>query len=185
MKHPALYHFCDNYPQLGQRVYVDPSARVIGRVTLGDDVSIWPFSVLRGDVNTIDIGARTNIQDGCILHLTRPSDEHPQGYPLTLAEEITVGHRVTLHGCYIHSRVLVGMGAIIMDGVVVESNVMIGAGALVTPNTRLESGFLYLGSPAKKARALTENEKQTLEQSALNYTHLKEQYLKLSEPKGG
>ncbi len=175
--HPNLQSFQNESPKVAENVYIAESARVIGRVTLKKDVSIWPMCVLRGDVNFIEVGARTNIQDGSILHVTRVSQENPQGCPLIIDEDVTIGHRAMLHGCHIHARVLVGMGAILLDQVVVESEVMIGAGALVTPKTRLISGYLYLGSPAKQARSLTEQERAYLHTSAHHYLMLKNQYL--------
>lgn len=164
-------------PQLGERVMIDPTSVIIGNVVMGDDVGIWPLVVIRGDVNQVTIGKRTNIQDGSVLHLTHKSAANPQGYPLIVGEDVTVGHKAMLHGCTIGNRVLVGMGAILLDGVVVEDDVMIGAGSLVSPGKRLESGYLYLGSPAKKARPLTEAEIAGLLYSANNYVMWKNDYL--------
>ena len=127
-------------PQLGERVYVDSSAVIVGDITLGDDASVWPLVAARGDVNHIQIGARSNIQDGSVLHVTHKNAENPDGYPLLIGDDVTVGHKVMLHGCTIGDRVLVGMGAIVLDGVVVESDVMIGAGSLVPPGKVLQSG---------------------------------------------
>lgn len=134
---------------------IDPSSVVIGNTTLGDDVSIWPLVTIRGDVHEIHIGARTNIQDGSVLHVTHRSASNPQGNPLIIGEEATVGHKAMLHGCTIGNRVLVGIGSILLDGVIVEDDVMIGAGSLVLPSKRLQSGYLYLGSPVKQIRPLT------------------------------
>lgn len=165
------------HPQLGERVMIDPTSVVIGNVELGDDVGVWPLVVIRGDVNRITIGSRTNIQDGSVLHLTHKSAANPDGYPLIVGEDVTVGHKAMLHGCSIGNRVLVGMGAILLDGVVVEDDVMIGANSLVSPGKRLESGHLYLGSPAKKARQLTKAEIDGLLYSANNYVEWKNDYL--------
>ncbi len=167
----------DLFPKQGDRVMIDSSSVVIGDVRLGDDVSIWPLVAIRGDVNYVAIGARTNIQDGSVLHVTHKSSYNPEGNPLIVGEEVTVGHKVMLHGCTIGSRVLVGMGSILLDGVVVEDNVMIGAGSLVPQNKRLESGFLYLGSPVKQIRPLTEAEIEGLKYSANNYVKWKNDYL--------
>lgn len=164
-------------PQLGNRVMIDSSSVVIGDVVLADDVGIWPLVVIRGDVNRITIGKRSNIQDGSILHLTHKSAGNPEGHPLVIGEEVTVGHKAMLHGCTIGNRVLVGMGSILLDGVIVEDNVMIGAGSLVPPGKRLESGYLYLGSPVKKVRPLTEAETDGLLYSADNYVRWKDDYL--------
>jgi len=167
----------DKRPLLGERVYVDPSAVVIGDVELGADSSVWPLAVIRGDMHRIRIGARTSVQDGSVLHITHAGPFNPDGFALTVGDEVTVGHKVTLHGCTLGSRILVGMGAIIMDGAVVEDEVVIGAGTLVPPGKRLESGFLYVGSPARQARPLTEKERAFFSYSAQNYVKLKDQYL--------
>jgi len=164
-------------PELGQRVMIDPSSVVIGSVSLGDDVGIWPLVAIRGDVNKVIIGARTNIQDGSVLHVTHQSDYNPAGNPLIVGEDVTVGHKAMLHGCTIGNRVLVGMGSILLDGAVIEDDVMIGAGSLVAPGKRLESGYLYVGSPARKVRALTPKEIVGLLYSANNYVRWKDEYL--------
>jgi carbonic anhydrase/acetyltransferase-like protein (isoleucine patch superfamily) len=150
----------------------------VGDVVLGDDASIWPLVAARGDVNKIRIGARSNVQDGSVLHVTRKSSQNPEGFPLIIGEDVTVGHKCMLHGCQLGDRILVGMGAIIMDGVVVEDDVFIGAGTLVPPNKRLESGYLYVGNPMQKKRPLKESELAFLKQSAVNYVVLKNEYLK-------
>ncbi|NIF24646.1 gamma carbonic anhydrase family protein [Candidatus Pantoea multigeneris] len=164
-------------PQCGQRVMVDPASVVVGDVILADDVSIWPLVAIRGDVNQVRIGARTNIQDGSVLHVTHKSASNPAGFPLVIGEEVTVGHKAMLHGCTIGNRVLVGMGTIILDGVVVEEDVMIGAGSLVPPGKTLVSGYLYLGSPVKQIRPLTADELEGLRYSANNYVGWKNDYL--------
>ena len=169
------------HPQLGERVYVDPCATLVGDIKLGDDASIWPMVAARGDVNHIRIGARSNVQDGTVLHLSRRSAGNPDGHPLLIGEDVTVGHKAMLHGCTIGNRVLVGMGAILLDGVIVEDDVMIGAGSLVPPGKRLESGFLYMGNPAKQARALKPAEIAFLKISADNYVLLKDEYLQETE----
>ncbi len=164
------------HPQLGARVFVDPSAVVIGRVQLGDDVSVWPTTVIRGDVNGISIGARSTIQDGSVLHCTSPYTEMPNGIPLVIGEDVTVGHGVILHACTIGNFCLIGMGATVLDGAVLEDYVFIGAGAVVTPGKRLTSG-LYLGSPARRVRDLTEREIAELQESSEHYVKLKNDYL--------
>jgi len=173
----ALRPYKDLFPQLGKRVMIDISSVVIGDVRIADDVGIWPLVAIRGDVNYVQIGARSNIQDGSVLHVTHKSSYNPQGNPLIVGEDVTVGHKVMLHGCTIGNRVLVGMGSILLDGVVVEDNVMIGAGSLVPQNKRLEKGFLYLGSPVKQIRPLTEEEIAGLQYSANNYVKWKDDYL--------
>jgi carbonic anhydrase/acetyltransferase-like protein (isoleucine patch superfamily) len=163
-------------PKLGSGAYVDPSALVVGDVTLGDDASVWPMSVLRGDVNFIRIGARSNIQDGSVVHVSRPFPGQPQGWPTIVGDDVVVGHKVVLHGCTVGSRCLVGIGAIVLDGVVVEDEVMIGAGSVVTPGKRLTRGGLYLGSPARRVRELTTAEIERFSRHALHYVKLKHDY---------
>lgn len=164
-------------PKLGERVYIDAQATVIGDATLGDDVSVWPGAVIRGDLMPIVIGARSNVQDGCVLHTTHDSRFNPGGFPLTIGEDVVVGHRAVLHGCTVGDRVLVGIGAIVNDGAVVEPEVMIGAGCLVPPGKRLESGAVYVGNPARVLRPLTDAEREHLAYSPQNYVRLKDRYL--------
>ncbi|MDH3646427.1 MAG: gamma carbonic anhydrase family protein [Gammaproteobacteria bacterium] len=172
-----LRKYENHVPQLGERVYVDESARLIGRVRCGDDVSVWPMVVARGDVNEIIIGDRSNIQDGSVLHVTHDGPYTPGGIALVIGTDVTVGHKVMLHACTISDRCLIGMGAIVMDGVAVEAEVMIGAGSLVTPGKRLKSQSLYRGSPARRIRELTEEEIGQLDYSAQHYVKLKNRYL--------
>jgi carbonic anhydrase/acetyltransferase-like protein (isoleucine patch superfamily) len=164
-------------PTYDNSVYIDESSVLVGDITLGKDSSVWPLVAARGDVNYIRIGERTNIQDGSVLHLTRASKSNPDGYPLIIGDDVTVGHKVMLHGCQLGNRILVGMGAIVMDNAIVEDDVIIGGGSLVPPNKRLESGYLYIGSPVKQARPLTEQERAFLKISADNYVQLKDEYL--------
>jgi len=164
-------------PSLGERVFVDSSAVVIGDVELGADSSVWPLVVIRGDMHRIRIGARTSVQDGSVLHITHAGPFNPDGFPLTIGDEVTIGHKVLLHGCTIGSRILVGMGSIVMDGAVIEDEVILGAGSLVPPGKVLESGFLYVGSPVKKARPLTDKERAFFGYTAGNYVKLKDQHL--------
>ena len=164
-------------PQLGPRVFVDASAVVIGDVELGEDASVWPMAVVRGDMHRIRIGARSSVQDGSVLHITHAGPFNPDGYPLIIGDEVTIGHNVTLHGCTLGNRILVGMGSIVMDGAVVEDEVVIGAGSLVPPGKRLQSGYLYVGSPVKQARALTDKERAFFSYSASNYVKLKDLHL--------
>lgn len=180
MQHSSIRQHAGITPALGERVYIDAMAAVIGDVHLGNDCSVWPHTVIRGDMHKIRIGARCSIQDGSVLHITHAGPYEPEGFPLTLGDDVTVGHRAVLHGCTIGNRVLVGIGAIVMDGVVVEDEVVIAAGSLVPPGKRLVSGFLYVGSPAKQVRALTEKEKSFFAYSANNYSKLKEKYRTIS-----
>ncbi|MBY4954340.1 MULTISPECIES: gamma carbonic anhydrase family protein [Pantoea] len=173
----ALRPYKNHFPQQGDRVMIDSSSVVVGEVQLDDDVSIWPLVAIRGDVNKVVIGKRSNIQDGSVLHVTHKSSSNPEGYPLIVGEDVTVGHKAMLHGCTIGNRVLVGMGSILLDGVIVEDDVMIGAGSLVPPGKRLESGYLYLGSPVKQVRPLSEAEIAGLLYSSNNYVGWKNEYL--------
>ncbi|MBD9514851.1 MULTISPECIES: gamma carbonic anhydrase family protein [unclassified Pseudomonas] len=164
-------------PSLGERVFVDASAVVIGDVEIGADSSVWPLVTIRGDMHRIRIGARTSVQDGSVLHITHAGPFNPDGFPLTIGDEVTIGHKVLLHGCSIGSRILVGMGSIVMDGAVIEDEVILGAGSLVPPGKTLESGFLYVGSPVKKARPLTDKERAFFSYTAGNYVKLKDQHI--------
>jgi carbonic anhydrase/acetyltransferase-like protein (isoleucine patch superfamily) len=160
-------------PTLGAGVYIDPMALVIGDVALGDDVSVWPLVVIRGDVNHIRIGARSNVQDGSVLHVSRPYPGNDRGWPLILGEDVVVGHKAALHGCTLGSRVLVGIGAIVLDGVEVADDVVIGAGSVVTPGKQLDSGGLYVGNPARRIRDLTDAEIARTPLMASHYVALK------------
>lgn len=173
----SVRNFQGHSPQFGDRVLIDPSAVVLGKVHLDDDVSVWPQVAIRGDVHSITIGARTSVQDNCVLHVTHAGPYNPDGYPLNIGSDVTIGHSAVLHGCTIGDRVLVGMGAIVMDAAVVENNVVIAAGALVTPGKTLRSGYLYAGSPAREMRELTGGEMDYFVYSANNYVKLKNQHI--------
>ena len=176
-KRQSLRSFKGITPKLGERVLIDPSAVVLGDVTLGDDVSVWPQVAIRGDMHSITVGARTSIQDSVVLHITHAGPYNPDGYPLNIGCDVTIGHGAVLHGCTVGNRVLVGMGAIVMDGAVVEDDVVIAAAALVTPGKTLHSGYLYAGSPAREIRALSEGEMDYFVYSANNYVKLKDQHI--------
>jgi carbonic anhydrase/acetyltransferase-like protein (isoleucine patch superfamily) len=173
----TIREFDKTLPTLGDNTYVDPTALVIGDVVMGEDCSIWPMTVIRGDVNKIKIGHRTNIQDGCVLHVTHPHETMPGGYGLQVGDNVTVGHRVILHGCTIGDDCLIGMGATIMDGAIVHPYTLVGAGSLVSPGKELEGGYLWLGAPVRKARPLTGEELQWIDYSAKHYVELKNRYL--------
>lgn len=164
-------------PQLGARVFVDELGLVAGDVVLGDDASVWPFAAVRGDVNRIRIGARSNVQDNAVLHATHDGPYTRGGVPLEIGDDVTIGHGAILHACTIGHRVLVGMGSIVLDRVVVEDDCFVAAGSLVSPGRRLKSGWLYRGSPAVAARELTPDELEQLKYSAANYVRLKDQHL--------
>jgi carbonic anhydrase/acetyltransferase-like protein (isoleucine patch superfamily) len=163
-------------PTLARGAWVDEQACVIGDVHLGEDASVWPFAVVRGDVNSIRIGARTNVQDNSVLHVTHDGPYSPGGVPLIIGDDVTVGHGVILHACTIGNRVLVGMGARILDKVVVQDDVFIAAGSLVTPGKVLESGWLWGGQPARPMRALKPREIENLKYSAEHYVRVKNRY---------
>lgn len=169
--------FEDKYPALGERVYIDPQSTVIGDVVLGNDVSVWPMAVIRGDVNSIRIGDSCNIQDGAILHVTHDGPYTPGGGPLILGQGITIGHKAVLHACRIDDFCLIGMNALILDNVYLEHHIMIAAGSLVPPGKHLRSGYLYLGNPVRALRPLTQEELANLEYSAAHYVRLKNKYL--------
>ena len=170
---PYLQH----HPKIDSTCYIDDLSVIIGDVVLADNVSVWPFAVIRGDVNSIKIGRNSNVQDHCMLHVSHKNDSKPDGSPLVIGEDVTIGHHVTLHGCRIGNRVLVGINSIVLDDVVIEDDVMIGAGSLVPPRKVLESGYLYVGSPVQKIRPLTDKEKEFLPYSARHYVKVANHYL--------
>lgn len=173
----AIRKYKEQVPQLGNDVYIDRQAAVIGAVKLGDDCSVWPMAVIRGDVNYIEIGSGCSIQDGAVLHVTHDGPFTAGGRPLILGNGITVGHKAVLHACTIADYCLIGMGAVVLDEVEVEHHVLIAAGTVVPPGKRLLSGHLYLGNPAKLIRALSTAELAQLEYSAAHYIRLKNIYL--------
>ena len=175
--HRSLRPYQGITPELGNRVYIDPAATVIGDVTLGDDVSVWPGAVIRGDMHSVKVGNRSNVQDNAVLHITHPSDYNPGGWPLTIGDDVVIGHQATLHGCTLGNRILVGIGAIVNDGAVIEDEVMIGAGCVVPPGKTLVSGYVYVGNPCKQLREVTEKERSFFQYSPHNYVKLKDQYL--------
>lgn len=169
--------FRNQTPVIADGVYIDEQALVIGDVNIGEDSSVWPMSVVRGDIQSITIGQKTNIQDGSILHVTHDSQYNPGGFALEIGDEVTVGHGVILHGCKIGNFCLVGMGATVMDGAILENEVILGAGSLVAPGKVLDSGYLWVGSPARKVRKLTDKERNYLRYSAEHYVRLKNEYV--------
>ena len=164
-------------PQVNNSAYIDEAATVIGDVTIGADSSVWPMSVVRGDVHHIHIGERSNIQDGTVCHVTHYGQYNPDGFPLNIGDDVTIGHQCTIHACTIKNRCLIGMGSVLLDGCVIEDDVMIGAGSLVPPGRIIESGYLWLGSPVKKIRELSKDEIEFLKYSAGHYVGLKNRYL--------
>ena len=164
------------HPSIDPSAYVDEQATVIGDVVIGAESSVWPMAVVRGDVNYVRIGARTNIQDGSVLHVTHDHTAVPGGHPLVIGDEVTVGHNVTLHGCTIAERCLIGMGAVVLDGARLDPYTLVGAGSLVPPGKVLEGGYLWLGSPVRRARPLSEGERDAFAYSAHHYVRLREHY---------
>lgn len=163
MQNPLILPVKGIHPQIGKNVFIAPNATVVGEVTIGDNCSFWFNTVIRGDVHKIEIGQNTNIQDGAILHCTY------QKASLTIGSEVSIGHGAIVHGCTIHDRVLIGMGAKVLDHAIIESEVIIAAGAIVLENFRAESGFLYAGIPARKIKPLTDAQKELLKRTADNY----------------
>lgn len=172
-----LKPFQGTSPTLHKGAYVEDSAVLYGDIEIGEDASVWPLVAGRGDVNYIKIGARTNVQDGSILHVSRASAAYPDGFPLIIGEDVTVGHQCMLHGCVIGDRVLVGMGSVVLDGVHIQDDVFIGAGSVVPPGKVLESGYLYVGNPAVQKRPLKDSEISFLKKSAEHYVLLKDAYI--------
>jgi carbonic anhydrase/acetyltransferase-like protein (isoleucine patch superfamily) len=182
VRSPAVRAYQGIEPTLGARVYVDPQAAVIGRVTLGADVSVWPMAVIRGDVNAIRLGDRTNVQDGCVLHVTHDGPFSPGGLPLVVGDDVTVGHKAVLHACTLGSRILIGMAAVVLDGALVEDEVIIGAGAVVPPKKRLAARTLWVGNPARPVRALSARELEQFTYLSQHYVRIKDGYLAAAPP---
>ena len=165
------------HPKIATDVYIDPDSVVIGDVEIGEGSSVWPMTVVRGDIHRIRIGARTSVQDGSILHVTHAGPYNPDGFPLIIGDDVTIGHKAMLHGCTIGNRILIGMAAVIMDGVVVNDEVIIAAGTLVPPGKVLESGYLYKGNPARQARNLTEKAMTFFKYTSKRYVDLAAKYI--------
>lgn len=168
--------FEDKHPQIADSAFVDPAAVVIGDVVIGADSSIWPGTVLRGDEHSIRIGERTNLQDGTVVHVTHDGPYTPGGFATLIGHRVTVGHRAVIHACTIEDDCLIGMNAVVLDGAVVRAGVMVGAGSVVSPGKVLESGFLYLGVPARRIRPLTTEETASLRYSGDHYVQLKNRH---------
>ena len=173
-----IYPYLGKTPEFGERVFLAPSAELSGDITLGDDVSFWFHTVARGDVNWMRIGARTNVQDGAVLHVTH------ERHPLSIGAGVVIGHGAILHGCTVEDGALIGIGARVLDGAVVEAGAQVGAGAVVAPGMRVPAGMLMLGVPAKVVRPLTAAETEEIGRIAERYVQLKERYrAALGDPK--
>jgi len=177
-REPDIRAYRGKFPQIAASAYIDPAAVVIGDVVIGEESSVWPMTVVRGDVHYVRIGNRTNLQDACVCHVMKNQ------YPLILGDDVTVGHSVTLHGCTIESRVLIGMGAVVLNGALVGTGSIIAAGTLVTERTVIPPGSLVLGSPAKVKRPLNEKELASIEQYATRYAAYRDIYRKEAEEHG-
>jgi len=174
---PPLRGYRGVFPQLGARVWVDPAATVIGDVVLGDDVSVWPMTVVRGDVNFIRIGARSNLQDGAVIHVSHDGPHSRRGGVATvIGEDVTIGHKAVIHACRIENACLIGMGALVLDGAVVKQHAFVGAGALIAPGKVVGERELWLGNPARCVRMLSDAEIEGLYYSAAHYVRLKDEY---------
>lgn len=181
-KYYSIRKYLQHTPVLGERVYIDPSAVLIGKVQVGNDVSFWPGAVARGDLESIRVGDYTNVQDNATLHVTHDGPYSPGGFPLTVGSYVTVGHNAILHACTVGDRCLIGMGAIVMDGAVIEDQAMVAAGSIVSPGERVTGKELWLGRPARAIRLLSDRELDMLEYSARHYARLKDQYLSAGPP---
>ncbi|HEV7777998.1 MAG TPA: gamma carbonic anhydrase family protein [Luteibacter sp.] len=164
-------------PRLGARVYVDPAATVIGDVELADDASIWPGAVARGDVHFIRIGARSNVQDGAVIHVTHDGPYTPGGFPTLIGADVTIGHGAVVHACTIEDACLIGMHATVLDGATVKKHGFVGAGSVIPPGKVVGERELWLGNPARMVRVLSDAQVEALYYSAANYVRLKDTYL--------
>ena len=173
----TIRKFENTTPEVAETAFVDEASVVTGDVKIGADSSVWPMCSIRGDIHSIRIGERTNIQDGSVLHVTHDSEYAPGGNALEIGNDVTVGHNVVLHACTIEGECLIGMGSIVLDGAVVQRGAMVGAGSLVSPGKVLEGGYLWLGSPVKRARELSDKEKSFFKYSAQHYVELKNRHM--------
>jgi carbonic anhydrase/acetyltransferase-like protein (isoleucine patch superfamily) len=167
-----LRRFESSFPEIAKDAYIDDSAVIIGDVTIASLSSVWPMCTIRGDVNRIRIGARCNIQDGSVLHVSHDSHYHPGGSPLIVGDGVTVGHKALLHGCEVGDYCFIGMGSIILDGAVIEPQTMLGAASLVPQGKCLEGGYLWLGQPARRVRPLSDQEKEIMVYNTEHYVKL-------------
>ncbi len=174
--------YLDTFPTLGARAYIDPAATVIGDVVLGEDASIWPAAVVRGDVHRIRIGARSNVQDGAILHVTHAGPYTGEGFPCLIGDDVTIGHAAVVHACTIEDCCLIGMHATVLDGAVVKKHGFVAAGAVIAPGKVVGERELWMGNPARRVRVLDDAQVEQLYYSAAHYVRLKDRYL--AQPAG-
>ena len=168
----SLIRFGGRSPVIADSAFVAPGARLIGDVEIGAQSSVWYNCVLRGDVNAVRIGARTNIQDGSVIHVDSPKPGRDAGHPTIIGDDVLIGHLAMVHGCLLHDRAFVGLGAIVMDGCEIESGAMLAAGAMLTPGRRIPVGQLWAGRPAKYVRELTPAEIEAQAQGVAHYVAL-------------
>lgn len=168
----TLIRFGEAEPQVHSSAFIAPGAQVIGDVQIAEDASVWYNCVVRGDVNRISVGARTNIQDGSVIHVDSPKSNAPAGHPTIIGEEVLVGHLAMVHGCVLHDRCFVGLGSIVMDGCVIETEAMLAAGAMLTPGKRIPTGQLWAGRPAKYVRDLTREDLSGMRAGVAHYVNL-------------
>lgn len=166
-----VYEFLNSKPDFDDSVFVAPSADLIGDVSIGRESSVWFNVTIRGDVNWIEIGERSNIQDNTCIHVMN------QTGPTKIGNEVTIGHNAMVHGCTIHDRVLIGIQSTVLDEAVIESDVILAAGSLVPPGKHLESGYLYMGSPARQVRELNEKEMKSIKDHSQNYVKYARAYM--------
>lgn len=171
-----IRNFEDHIPRIAESAFVDPAAVVIGDVVIGSESSIWPGTVVRGDEHSVRIGERSNLQDGTVVHVTHDGPFTPGGHPTLIGDGVTIGHRAVIHACTIENDCLIGMNAVVLDGATVRSNVIVGAGTVVGPGKVLESGYLWLGVPARRIRPLTDAEQESLRYSGRHYVQLKNRH---------
>jgi len=172
MEGPHILSFGGKTPKVHASAFVAPGAQLIGDIEIEADASIWYNCVLRGDVNRIRIGARTNIQDGSVIHVDSPKAGDDVGHPTIIGADVLIGHLAMVHGCILHDRAFVGLGAIVMDGCEIESDAMLAAGAMLTPGRKVPSGQLWAGRPAKYVRDLTPQELAGQRSGVAHYVEL-------------
>jgi len=168
-----IYEFLSRSPKFDESVFIAPSADLIGEVTIGTESSIWFNTTIRGDVNWIEIGDRTNVQDNTCIHVMNKTG------PTAIGNEVTIGHNAMVHGCTVHDRVIIGIHATVLDKAVIEPEVIVAAGSLVPPGKTLESGYMYMGSPVRQARRLTQEEIDSITLHADNYVKYSRAYKQL------